>query len=193
MVEDIGAAERMVQQWQERAAEKAEKFGRMQQEIEQISVTESSRDGAIQVTIGSNGILQNLQLSENASNRPMAKLAAEIMRSVQTAQAKIPDLMQRAVADTVGLEDSAAQHVLGEARKNFPEPPADENGPQQRDASLPEMQFGVEDDYEEPPQRQQPPQRPAAPPSPPPPQQRPSRRRPDDFDDDDFSGGSFLR
>ncbi|MGW5644592.1 YbaB/EbfC family nucleoid-associated protein [Saccharopolyspora sp. NPDC003752] len=192
MVEDIGAAERMVQQWQERAAEKAEKFGRMQQEIEQIAVTETSRDGAIQVTIGSNGILQSLQLSENASNRPMAKLAAEIMRAVQTAQAKIPELMQRAVADTVGLEDSAAQHVLGEARKNFPEPPADESGPQGRDSGVPEMRFGLEDDYAEPQQRQQPPQRPA---TPPPPQQqpRPSRRRPDDFDDDDFSGGSFLR
>ncbi|MEV0086982.1 YbaB/EbfC family nucleoid-associated protein [Saccharopolyspora sp. NPDC050642] len=192
MVEDIGAAERMVQQWQERAAEKAEKFGRMQQEIEQIAVTETSRDGAIQVTIGSNGILQSLQLSENASNRPMAKLAAEIMRAVQTAQAKIPELMQQAVAGTVGLEDSAAQHVLGEARKNFPEPPADEDGPQGRESGVPEMQFGLEDDYEEPQQRQQPPQRPA---TPPPPQQqpRPSRRRPDDFDDDDFSGGSFLR
>ncbi|SDZ20233.1 YbaB/EbfC DNA-binding family protein [Saccharopolyspora shandongensis] len=196
MVEDIGAAERMVQQWQERAAEKAEKFGRMQQEIEQISVTETSRDGAIQVTIASNGILQNLQLSENASNRPMPKLAAEIMRAVQTAQAKIPELMQQAVAGTVGLEDSAAQHVLGEARKNFPEPPATEDGPQGHGSGVPEMQFGLEDDYEEPPQRQQPPQRPAAPPppqQPPQQQQRPSRRRPDDFDDDDFSGGSFLR
>jgi DNA-binding protein YbaB len=196
---DIGAAERMVRDWQERATEKAEKFGRMQQEIEQISVTESSRDGAIQVTVNSAGILQNLQLSEKANNRPMAKLAAEIMRAVQTAQAKVPELMQRAVADTVGLEDSAAQHVLGQARKYFPEPPEDDEEPQQRGSGVQEMRYGVEDDYEQP-QRHQPP----APPQPPPsgrpaaPPQRPaappaSRRRPDDFDDDDFSSGSFLR
>ncbi|WP_210435609.1 YbaB/EbfC family nucleoid-associated protein [Saccharopolyspora sp. ASAGF58] len=187
---DIGAAERMVQQWQERAAEKAEKFGRMQQEIEQISATETSRDGSIQVTVGSNGILQNIQLTENANNRPMAKLGTEIMRAVQAAQAKIPELMQQAVASTVGLDDSAAQHVLGEARKNFPEPPAAEEEAQQRGSGVPEMQFGVEDDYEES-RQQQPPQRPAAPPPPPPP--RPVRRRPDDFDDDDFSDRSFLR
>lgn len=183
----------MVRQWQDRAAEKAEKFGRMQQEIEQLSVTESSRDGAIQVTIGSNGILRNIQLSEGAANRPMPKLAAEIMRAIQAAQAKIPDLMQRAVADTVGLEDTAAQHVLGAARKNFPQPPEDEDdGPQSRAGGLQDMRFGVEDDYEEPlePQRRQPQARPSAPPPQP---QRPARRRPDDFDDDDFSGRSFLR
>ncbi|MBB5153080.1 YbaB/EbfC family nucleoid-associated protein [Saccharopolyspora phatthalungensis] len=186
---DIGAAERMVQQWQERAAEKAEKFSRMQQEIEQIAVTETSRDGSIQVTIGSNGILRDLQLTENASNRPMAKLAAEIMRAVQAAQARVPALMQQAVADTVGLEDPAAQHVLGEARKSFPDPPADEDEPRQGRSGVPQMRFGIEEDYEEP-QRPQPPQRPAAPP---PHQQRPSRRRPDDFDDDDFGDRSFLR
>ncbi|MEV5539322.1 YbaB/EbfC family nucleoid-associated protein [Saccharopolyspora shandongensis] len=191
---DIGATERMVREWQERATEKAEKFGRMQQEIEQISVTETSRDGAIQVTVNSAGILQNLQLSENASNRPMPKLAAEIMRAVQTAQAKVPELMQQAVAGTVGLEDSAAQHVLGQARKYFPEMPEDEEEPQKPGSGLQELRYGVEDDYEEPQQRRQPP----APPAPPqrpaaPPQQPPSRRRPDDFDDDDFGGGSFLR
>ncbi|MFI0463937.1 YbaB/EbfC family nucleoid-associated protein [Saccharopolyspora sp. 5N102] len=190
MVEDIGAAERMVQQWQERAAEKAEKFGRMQQEIEQIAVTETSRDGAIQVTIGSNGILQSLQLSENASNRPMAKLGAEIMRAVQAAQAKIPTLMQQAVSNTVGLDDVAAQHVLTQARKNFPEPPEDEpDAPRSHGHEAQELQFGTADDYEEPANRPAPPAARPAPPQ----QRQPARRRPDDFDDGDFSNQSFLR
>ncbi|MCI2417112.1 YbaB/EbfC family nucleoid-associated protein [Saccharopolyspora sp. K220] len=179
---DIGATERMVRQWQEQAAEKAEKFARMQEEIEQISVTESSRDGAIQVTVSSAGILQDLQLAESAGNRPMVRLSVEIMRTVQAAQAKIPELMQQAVVDTVGLDDSAAQHVVDQARRYFPEPPEDEDAPQQRGAGVQEMQFGVDDDYDQP-QRRQPPN---------PPQQPPSRRRPDDFDDD-LSGGSFLR
>ncbi|MER5391301.1 YbaB/EbfC family nucleoid-associated protein [Saccharopolyspora sp. NPDC002686] len=182
----------MVREWQEKAEEKAEKFGRMQQQIQQISVTESSKDGAVQVTVGSGGMLEALQLSEAASNRPMAKLGAEIMRTVQAAQAKIPEMMQQAVADTVGLEDTAAQHVLGQARKYFPEPPEDEQEPE-RAGHLREMQVSIEDDYEEPQRRQPPtpPQRPAAPPRE---QQPPTRRRPaDDFDDDDFGSGSFLR
>ncbi|GGI79388.1 hypothetical protein GCM10011581_15700 [Saccharopolyspora subtropica] len=185
---DIGAAERMVREWQERAAEKAEKFGRMQQRIEQISVTESSRDDAIQVTVGSNGILRNLQLSEKAGNRPMAKLSAEIMRLVQAAQAKLPDLMEQAVADTVGLDDPAAQHVVGRAREQFPDPPEDEDEPRRPGSGVQEMRFGIDDD-EEPQQRPRPtaPQQRKQPPAP------PRRRGPDDFDDEDFSSGSFLR
>lgn len=181
MPESVGGAEQMVRQWQEQAAEKAQKFEAMRSQVEQISVTESTRDGAVQVTIGSNGLLQGLQLSEAAANRPMSKLSAEIMRTVQLAQSKIPDLMQQAVADTVGTEDPAAQHVMGEARRNFPEPPEEgEDEPGTRHAGIQEMNVGAEDDYA-PPQRQTPPQPPT------------TRQQPDDFDDDDFGDGSFLR
>ncbi|RRO13270.1 YbaB/EbfC family DNA-binding protein [Saccharopolyspora rhizosphaerae] len=162
----------MVREWQDRAAEKAEKFTRLQQHVEQISVTETSRDGAIRVTVASSGMLQDLQLADNANNRPMPRLGAEIMRLVQQAQAKIPGQMQQAVEDTVGLADPAAQHVLDQARRHFPEPPPEEEPP--RGAGPNEIRPAVEDDHQ--------------------PLRRPSgRRRPDDFDDEDFGNGSFLR
>ncbi|WP_406688617.1 YbaB/EbfC family nucleoid-associated protein [Saccharopolyspora sp. ID03-671] len=176
---DIGAAERMVREWQDRAAEKAEKFTRLQQQVENIAVTESSRDGAIRVTVASSGMLQDLQLADNADNRPMARLGADIMRLVQQAQAKIPGQMQQAVEDTVGMGDSAAQHVLDQARRHFPEPPPEEEPPA-RGGGRNEIRTPVEDTA-------QPPRRPQ------PPQQSPGRRRPDDFDDEDFGNGSFLR
>ncbi|KAA5833726.1 YbaB/EbfC family nucleoid-associated protein [Saccharopolyspora hirsuta] len=167
----------MVREWQERAAEKAEKYGQLQQQIEQIVVTESSRDGAIQVTVNSSGILQSLELTESASSRPMAKLGAEIMRTVQLAQSKVPDLVQQVVDDTVGMDDSAAAHMVSESRRFFPEPPEDEEE-QSRTSGLREMEVPMEDDYEPPPK---------------PPQQPPRRRPVEDFDDDDFGSGSFLR
>jgi hypothetical protein len=180
--DDISAAERMVRDWQERATEKAERFGRMQAEIESISVTESSRDGAVTVTVGSSGLLENLELGENAGNRPMAKLAAEIMRTVQLAQAKIPELMQQVAADTVGEDDTAVQHMLGQAKRFFPEAPEDSDDDAPKRPGVQEMRVDV-DDYEQPQRR-----------SAPRPQPRPSgRRSPDDFDDDDFGSGSFLR
>ncbi len=173
--EDISAAERMVRDWQQRATEKAEKFGRMQAQIEQISVTESSRDGAVQVTVGSSGMIENLVLAESAGNRPMAKLSAEIMRVVQLAQSKLPERMQQAAADTVGEDDEAVRHMLGQATRFFPEAPEEPEEPPKR-PGVQEMRIGTEEDR--PPQR---------------PQRRPSRPAPDDFDDDDFSRGSFLR
>lgn len=174
----IADTERMVRDWEERAAEKAEKFGQMQQQIEQIVVTESSRDGAIQVTVNSSGMLQSLQLEESAGSRPMAKLGAEIMRTVQLAQSKVPELVQQAVNDTVGMADPAAAHMVSESRRFFPEPPEDEEEPS-RTSGLQEMDVPMEDDYEPPPK----------------PPQQPPRRRPVENvdDDDDFGSGSFLR
>lgn len=178
MPEDISAAERMVRDWQERATEKAERFGRMQEQVEQISVTESSRDGAVQVRVGSNGLLQNLELTDKAANRPMATLAAEIMRAVQVAQGKIPERMQQAVGDTVGTEDPAAQFVLGQVRKHFPEPP-DDNEDESTYSGVQEMRYEIEDDEPSPTRSNNPPSQP--------------RRDSGPDDPDDFSSGSFLR
>ncbi|MCA1191115.1 MULTISPECIES: YbaB/EbfC family nucleoid-associated protein [unclassified Saccharopolyspora] len=177
MPEDISAAERMVREWQERATEKAEKFGRMQAQIEQISVTESSRDGAVRVTVGSSGMLDDLVLAENAGNRPMAKLAGEIMRTVRLAQSKLPERMQEAAASTVGEGDEAVRHMLGQAKRFFPEPPEEPEEPPRR-PGVQEMRIGPEDDGPRPPRR---------------PNRAPRRPGPDDFDDEDFSRGSFLR
>jgi hypothetical protein len=46
MPEDISATERMLRDWQDRATEKAERFGRMQEQVEQISVTADNVRGA---------------------------------------------------------------------------------------------------------------------------------------------------
>lgn len=175
---DVGAAERMVREWQERASEKAERFGRMQAEIEDISVTESSSDGAVRVTLSSNGILRDLSLSDQAANRSMSKLAAEIMRAVRSAQSRIPELMRQAAADTVGTEDPTVQHVLSQARENFPEPPESEE-PRTSGPGVREMNLGPEDDDGAV----------TAPES-----SARSRQRPEEPDEDEgFEGRSFLR
>ncbi|MEU6127716.1 YbaB/EbfC family nucleoid-associated protein [Saccharopolyspora sp. NPDC047091] len=179
MPDDISATERMVREWQERATEKAEKFGRMQAQIEQISVTESSRDGAVRVTVGSSGMIEDLMLAESAGNRPMAKLAGEIMRTVQLAQSKLPERMQEAAASTVGEGDEAVRHMLGQAKRFFPEPPEEAEEPS-RHPGAQERRSGPEDAGAQ----QREPSRPARP---------PHRSGPDDFDDEDFSRGSFLR
>ncbi|GAA2354860.1 hypothetical protein GCM10009854_36120 [Saccharopolyspora halophila] len=97
----------------------------------------------MQVTVDSNGTLRNLELSESAGNRPMSQLAAEIMRIAQAARAKVPDLMQDAIADTVGVEDTAAQHILSEARRTFPQP--EDEQPEQQ--SAPERGDFEDDDF----------------------------------------------
>jgi len=168
--EDIGSSERMLEQWQTDIEQKAARYQRMAEHVQDLSITETSKDGLVRLTIGSNGILTDLVIAEAAGGKRMAEVSAEVMRTLQRAQSRIPELLQQAMAETIGTRDETANALFAEARKNFPPPP-------QEDFPRPvnrEIRFGIEDDHRPPP----------------PPAHRPPARRPDD--DDDFGGESFL-
>jgi hypothetical protein len=185
--EDIGASERMLGQWQQGIEQKAQRYQEMATRVQGMTISEASRDGSVRLTIGSNGILTNLEIAESARDKRMAEVSAEVMRTLQRAQARIPELLQQAMAETIGTQDETANVLFNEAKRNFPAPPAEEEPP----PVTREMRFGIEDDDTPPPAaRPAPPfTPPSTPPSAPPPARRPARR-PDE--DDDFGGQSFL-
>nr|WP_121227211.1 YbaB/EbfC family nucleoid-associated protein [Saccharothrix variisporea] len=180
MPEDIGGSERMLQQWQASIQEKADRYQEMASRVQGLSISETSKDGLIRLTIGSNGILQHLEIAEAAGTKRMAEVAGEVMRTLQKAQSRIPELLQQAMAETIGTQDETANVLFTEAKKNFPAPPSDD--PPAAPQRAQEIRFGIEDDYEPSPGRH------AAPPPP-----QPHRRPPRQDEDDDFDGQSFLR
>lgn len=187
MPEDIGASERMLSQWQQSIEQKAERYQEMATRVQGLTISESSRDGSVRLTIGSNGILTHLEIAESARDKRMAEVSAEVMRTLQRAQARIPELLQQAMAETIGTQDETANVLFSEAKRNFPAPPADDAPPPPVN---PELRFGIEDDDTAPPPHPAPPTSPPPPASPPPPSPRRPARRPDE--DDDFGGQSFL-
>ncbi|PXY24817.1 hypothetical protein DI005_04545 [Prauserella sp. PE36] len=192
MPDGIEASERMVDDWNRRIQEQAQRYQAMASRVQELSVTERSPDNTIEVTINAKGLLTNLSIAESAQGKRMAEVAMQIMRTVQTAQSRIPELLQQTMAETIGTEDQAANKVFEDAKKTFPEPPEDEPPAQQPPQR--EMRFGPEDEEPpaQPPRPQAPPPSQGPPPAmPPKPQARP-RRRPADDDDDDFGGRSIL-
>ncbi|MER7112876.1 YbaB/EbfC family nucleoid-associated protein [Saccharomonospora azurea] len=178
MADGVDASDRMIDDWTRKIQEQAQRYQAMAARVQEISVTERSPDNTVEVTINSKGLLTGLTISDSAQNKRMGELSVQIMRTVQAAQARIPELLQQAMADTVGTEDQTAAKVFDEARKTFPEPPEDTETPAPENDR--ELQFGPEDEADE-----------AAPP--PPPQPRPTaRRRPPEDDEDDFGGRSIL-
>ncbi|MEU5694483.1 YbaB/EbfC family nucleoid-associated protein [Actinosynnema sp. NPDC020468] len=177
MPEDVGSSERMLAQWQQDIQRKAESYQEMATRVQALSITEQSRDGLVRLTIGSNGILTHLEIAEGAREKRMAEVSAEVMRTLQKAQSRIPELLRQTMSETIGTADQTANTLFEEARKNFPAAPAEEPPapPVHR-----ELRFGIEDDRPQPP----------APAPPPPPARRPHRRA--DDEDDDFGGGSIL-
>jgi hypothetical protein len=176
--EDISGSEQMLANWNQNIQERAARYQEMATRVQGMTISERSSDGAVELTIGSNGILQNLVINESAAGRRMSEVSGEIMKLLQRAQSKIPALLQEAMAETIGTQDETANVLFDEAKKNFPAPPP-EDAPARSAYGANEMNFRVEDDAPPPPPR-------ATPPPPP-----PARRRPPS-DDDDFGGESVL-
>ncbi|MFC3894691.1 YbaB/EbfC family nucleoid-associated protein [Lentzea rhizosphaerae] len=174
MPEDIAGSEQMLANWNQNIQERAARYQEMATRVQGMTISERSSDGSVELTISSNGILQNLVINESAAGRRMAEISGEIMKLLQRAQSRIPELLQEAMAETIGTQDETANVLFNEAKKNFPAPPPEEPARTPYDRN--EINFRVEDDA--------PPARPASPPP-------PRRRRPSD-DDDDFGGESVL-
>lgn len=175
MPEDIAGSEQMLANWNQNIQERAARYQEMATRVQGMTISERSSDGAVELTIGSNGILQNLVINESAAGRRMAEISGEIMKLLQRAQSKIPALLQEAMAETIGTQDETANVLFDEAKKNFPAPPP-EDEPRSPYSGVNEINFRVEDDAPPPPPRSTPP---------------PARRRPPS-DDDDFGGESVL-
>lgn len=178
MPQDIAGSEQMLANWNQNIQERAARYQEMATRVQGMTIAERSSDGSIEITVGSNGILQNLVINESASGKRMSEISGEIMKLLQRAQSRIPELLQEAMAETIGTQDETANVLFNEAKKNFPAPPAEEPTSTPYDRN--EINFRVEDEAP-------PPARPTPPTSPAPP-----RRRPPSDDDDDFGGQSVL-
>jgi YbaB/EbfC DNA-binding family protein len=132
--------------------------------ISRLSIIETSRDGTVQVRVSASGVLTDLVLKERwHQSQPLAAVAAQVMRCLARAQARIPELLQQAMFEAVGPHDPGVHLVLADARKRFPEPPADRQQP------------AAADRQPQPVANHQPPPAPGQP--------RPSARADDDWDE----------
>jgi DNA-binding protein YbaB len=137
--------------WERQVAETAQRYQALQERLSRLSITESSGDGAVKVTVSASGQLTDLVLRERWHPDPLPAIAAEIMDCLRRAQARIPDLLRQAMVDTVGLQDPSAHLLVDEARRRFPEPVAE-----MRESHAPEPRRPVresdaenEDDWDE--------------------------------------------
>jgi DNA-binding protein YbaB len=169
MVDSLSDADRMVDDWERNATEKAARFQEMASQVEQVSITESVADGAVRVTVGHNGLPTDIAMTEQVLRMTPDEIAANVMAGIRKAQSRYPERLGEILADTVGTEDPAAAHILLTAEQNFPPVEEEEEPPA---ATEPPGIGHVEDDDEAPP----PPARPA----------RPAGDGPDDGDDGDF-------
>src|SRR4051794_3316580 len=110
-------------EWERQLAENTARYQELTERLAQLSITESSGDGAVKVTISANGLLTDLALRERWHPEPLADLAGEVMDCLRRAQARIPELLRRTMFEVVGPQDPSVLLLLDDARQRFPEQP----------------------------------------------------------------------
>lgn len=143
-----------------------------QERLQAAVASVQSPDGAVSVTVGPSGVLQDLRFGPRAYERPPQALSGLVMQLIGRAQQKVSAEVADAFSGMVG-ESSAARELLAEF---LPSPEPDE-GAQPGNGFAPEQEAGAR-----PPRPVSPPQRPSPPPPPQSPQSPqqgpPPRRRP---------------
>ena len=143
-----------------------------QERLRTAVATVQAPDGAVSVTVGPSGVLQDLRFGPRAYERPPQALSSLVMQLIGRAQQKVSAQVADAFGGMVG-EHSAARQVLEEF---LPQPEPDEGPPPGRSEV-----FMPEQEAEDRPPR--PPHRP--PPPPPLPPHNQPRRRPRPAPDED--------
>jgi hypothetical protein len=113
------AAEEL-EKWAAGLEKKARGYTQLQQRLDETSVTAAAREGAIVVTVDSNGVPTRLDLAERARELPAGQLAAEIMGCMRQAQARLREQVRELVADTVPVDDEPARNLVGQYEQRFP-------------------------------------------------------------------------
>ncbi|WIY05984.1 YbaB/EbfC family nucleoid-associated protein [Amycolatopsis mongoliensis] len=131
-----------------------------QEQLRSAVATVQAPDGAVSVTVGPSGVLQELRFGPRAYERPPQALSGLVMQLIGRAQQKVSAQVAGAFDGMVG-ESSAARELLDE----FLPAPEEGTPPDKSDVFMPEQE--AED---RPPA---PPHRPPSNPPPPPPRRRP--------------------
>ncbi|MGF6883931.1 hypothetical protein ABIA39_003827 [Nocardia sp. GAS34] len=121
MSDNPDAAAQEMTAWAQDLEGRAELYQDLHGRMAGLSVTETSRDDAITVTIDHTGVPTDLYLAEGARGRARAQLATQIMDCLRRAQATLRREVQAMVLDTVGDDDTGTA-VMDQYARRFPDP-----------------------------------------------------------------------
>jgi DNA-binding protein YbaB len=172
---DPEAAERRINEWAKGFQEKAERYQAVKEQTQQLRLTASSPDGRVRVTVGADGAVTDLELTDKVRSMAPAEISAQIMSTMRQAQADIANKVGETMAATLGDEDAQTRSVvLDNLRERFPEPEEE-----------PEVEHSSKWDFDDTAETATEPSPDAPPPAsnPPAPKRRPAF---EDEDDEDF-------
>ena len=96
--------------------------GNLADRLAALSASATGDDGVVTVTVAGTGVVTGLRLDERAGRLTGEMLSAEIMRTIQRAQASLAEQVASAVEETVGAHTEAGKVVLDALTRRIPAP-----------------------------------------------------------------------
>jgi DNA-binding protein YbaB len=115
-----------VDQWVARAKAKAARYQAMQAAVGQVSVTESSQDGVVTVTVDSAGNVTDLRITDQVKEMSGARVSSAVLATLRRAQSRLPERLGEVMAAIIGDDQRTMDTIVGNYRSKFPEPPEEE-------------------------------------------------------------------
>lgn len=97
--------------------------------LETHTVSASSPDGEVRLTVDSSGGLASITFGAEARGLPLDELASLVLTTSRQAQAQLAKAMAEVATEVMGAGSETASFVSNAYRERFPEPPDDREEP----------------------------------------------------------------
>jgi hypothetical protein len=109
---DPDEAQRLVDRWQAGFEARAAQAKDLAARLGALTATARSDDDSVSVTVGSTGVITDLELQEEIRQRPAAETARAILETVRAAQASLTAAATNVTAETVGADSETGRAVI---------------------------------------------------------------------------------
>ncbi|MCU7729204.1 YbaB/EbfC family nucleoid-associated protein [Actinoplanes sp. KI2] len=123
MTSDIDAAEDWLDAWVAGVSQQAARTADLARQVSALTGQARSADGAITVTVGSTGQVEDLDLTDEVHGRSGRELSREILAVMRAAQRRLSEQVTAEVDRTVGADTETGRAVVDGFARRFPAPP----------------------------------------------------------------------
>jgi DNA-binding protein YbaB len=125
---DPDGAREQLEAWRGRIERLATDTKAMSDQLQQLRVTATDRDGIVEVTVDSSGSLIDLTLNPRIARVPSDALARTIMDTVREAKRKVAARSQEVIESTLGTDSPSARGIAARVREQLTPPDPTEGG-----------------------------------------------------------------
>ena len=119
----MSGGDEWIDDWISSISERTAQARQLSERVSALSVSASSSDGAISVTVSSSGVPTDLRLSESIKAWPAQRIAAEILAVMRKAQSRLAAKVGEVAAQTGGANSPTVQALVDGLKQRFPQPP----------------------------------------------------------------------